>query len=251
MCRLLGYVARTPTTIAAVVGEQDIHDFTALSHKHRDGWGVAWASDDAVHVRKAAEAARRSDTFARHARDHRSDIGMVHLRWATLGFPVTAENAHPFTDGRYAFAHNGSIIPPSDLGRLIPEHVQARRRGDTDSEQYFLALLARLEDTDLVQAVADTVSEIANNCAFSSLNCVLLTPEVLVAVCRYDKSQATADEDPEYFNLRYRIRAGSVVVASSGWGTGWQELNNGEMLVAHRHSLDTEIRWISDIEVAR
>ena len=57
--------------------------------------------------------------FADWSRATRSDLGLVHLRRATLGLPVRAENTHPFTDGRLAFAHNGSISPPPALDVLL------------------------------------------------------------------------------------------------------------------------------------
>ena len=46
MCRMLGYVTRTPATSAGLLGEQDLQDFAELSHKHGDGWGFAapWAT---------------------------------------------------------------------------------------------------------------------------------------------------------------------------------------------------------------
>ena len=34
MCRMLGYVTRTPTTLADLLGEQDLQDFAELSRKH-------------------------------------------------------------------------------------------------------------------------------------------------------------------------------------------------------------------------
>ena len=60
----------------------------------------------------------------------------------------------------------------------------------------------------------------------------------------------TAEEGgPEYYRLRYRITPDSVVVTSSGWGSGWQTLDNGQMLVVQRHTLATEIIDVASVPV--
>jgi predicted glutamine amidotransferase len=107
MCRLLGLVSTAAVTLAGLLGEKDLAEFTELSREHGDGWGMAWAADGGVSVIKAPDAAVASSAFAHEARVHRGDLGMVHLRRATTGLEVKQANTHPFPDGRYAFAHNG------------------------------------------------------------------------------------------------------------------------------------------------
>jgi predicted glutamine amidotransferase len=202
-----------------------------------------------VEVRKRPDAARTSDEFAALARAGRSDLGIAHLRWATLGLGIGPGNTHPFSDGRLAFAHNGSISPPASLDRLLPRRVRRQRRGDTDSERYFLAVLARIrEGAAPAEALTTVVEEIAASTRFTSLNCLLLTPDELYGVCRYDTAAPVRDDEgPDYFRLRYRVAADSVVVASSGWGSGWQELGNGELLVVRRGSLDVSIAPLGEL----
>src|SRR4051794_15495367 len=118
MCRLLGWASRVPTSLLDLLGQDDLNDFTALSGKHGDGWGLARRTGAGVEVRKRPDAARTSREFDGRARDAGSDLGLAHLRWATLGLDVRVENTHPFTDGRVAFAHNGSIAPPESIDRL-------------------------------------------------------------------------------------------------------------------------------------
>ena len=144
MCRLLGWVTTAPTTLLDLLGEADLDAFTELSRRHADGWGVARATATGTKVHKRADAARTSRAFRSWARGHATDLGMAHLRWATLGLGVGVENTHPFTDGTVAFAHNGSVLPPGSLDRLVASDVARLRRGTTDSERYFLALLTRL-----------------------------------------------------------------------------------------------------------
>jgi predicted glutamine amidotransferase len=242
MCRLLGWATRRPTTLLDLVGTEDLHGFTELSAKHCDGWGVARATETGVKVHKRADAARGSRAFAHWARGYASDLGMAHLRMATMGLSVGIENTHPFTDGQYAFAHNGSVLSPASLDRLVDPGVARLRRGTTDSERYFLALLSRLRrGAAPADALRDTVDEIAAGLPFTSLNCLLLTAEELIAVCRYDPAADLEDRDPDYYRLRYRVTDDAVVVSSSGWGRGWQELGNGELLAVRRRSLTTTV----------
>jgi predicted glutamine amidotransferase len=250
MCRLLGYVSRTPAALADLLGEADLFEFTELSCKHGDGWGFAWATDAGVEVVKAPDAARTSDAFARHAHTHAADLGLVHLRWATLGLGVVPENTHPFTDGTIAFAHNGSIQPPSSLDALIPEELRRLRTGDTDSERYFLATRAEAKRTNPADGLAGTVRRIAASQSFSSLNAMIATPEELIAVCCYDPGAEKKEDEPDYYHLRYRVTPGAVVVSSSGWGGEWSSLENGEMLIVRRDTLDVSVRSVTGAGIA-
>jgi predicted glutamine amidotransferase len=250
MCRLLGYVTRTPTTLAGLLGEAELNEFTALSVKHGDGWGFAWATENAVEIRKSPDGARLSPAFAESAHEHTADLGLLHLRWATLGIEVEPENTHPFSDGTIAFAHNGSVRPPSSLDELIPDDMRAMRQGTTDSERYFLATAARTRETGVAEALADTVARVAASLEFSGLNAMIATAEELIAVCHYDPMAEAKEDEPDYYHLRYRVTPDAVVISSSGWGAGWQTLGNGEMLVVQRGTLDISVRSVVQAEAA-
>jgi predicted glutamine amidotransferase len=240
MCRLLGWATRTPTTLTELLGA-DLADFSELSTKHGDGWGIARSTRRGVAVRKRPDAARTSSRFAREA-GRRSDLGLAHLRWATLGLGVDRHNTHPFTDGRVAFAHNGSIKPPAALDVLLTDRSQRGRKGTTDSERYFLAVAQLLRDgaapEDALRTTADAITATAE---FTSLNCLLLTPDTLYTLCRFDPAGRWEDDDPDYYRLRYRVSPAAVVVGSSGWGRDWQELANGDLLVVGRRTLETTV----------
>src|SRR6201993_1260696 len=259
MCRLLGYVTRTPAALVELLGEADLFEFTELSCKHGDGWGAAWATDTGVEVVKAPDAARMSSAFGRQVHEHVGDLGIVHLRWATLGLKVAPENTHPFTDGTVAFAHNGSIHSSSSLDVLIPAGLQRLRMGSTDSERYFLAVLAEVMRDNplypngrgtLAASVAATVARIAASHTFTSLNAMIATPDELIAVCCYDPVAEEKEEEPDYYHMGYRVTPGAVIVSSSGWGAGWSSLDNGQILVARRGTLDVSVGWIADPRMA-
>ena len=263
MCRLLGYVARTPVTITDVVGD-DLERFRHLARVHGDGWGAAWGDSNGVSGRGVAsrvstEAADESADFAAFAGDHRSDAAIVHLRWATQGLAVCLPNTHPFARGDVAFAHNGSVLPPESLDALIPADLAAARQGDTDSERLFLAVLARLAGPDGVpaaEALAATLRAIDASLTFTSLNCMLLTPDELLVACLFRadvaEARAIAPLSPDYYEMRYRVRADSVVAGSSGWPQeGWTQLRNGELLSVDRASLATKVTTLSLLAAER
>lgn len=248
MCRLLAYAADHPTTLATLLGTDDLAEFTALSQLHGDGWGIAGAGTDTVSIAKASDAAHSSARFAHAAGDLAYDLALVHLRWATLGLPVLPVNAHPFTDGRLAFAHNGSIVPTDRLEPLIDEGLRHLAIGTTDSEKFFLAVLTHLarsggttHDDDAVAAsYAATVTAVQTTLAPTSLNSVLITPTRLMVAAAHDPLRWEND-DPTYYHLGYRQQAGAVVVASSGWGRGWTPLPSGHLLSVQRGSLRTTV----------
>jgi predicted glutamine amidotransferase len=244
MCRLLGYVTRTPTTVVDVVGAADLEEFRHLSRTHGDGWGAAWAGDAGVETRVSVEPADDSDDFRDFAQHHVADATLVHLRWATLGLAVTPDNTHPFTDGTVAFAHNGSVMPPESLDPLVDPDLAGRRRGDTDSERIFLILLGFLRDNAPAQALARTIEAVEASVAFTSLNCMLLTSDALHVVSQLGNRplESTIVDTVGYYDIHYRADTDAVVVGSSGWPQhGWTPLPSGHLLTVERSTLATKV----------
>jgi len=250
MCRLLGFVSHNPTTLRELLGEKELQEFAELSLKHADGWGFARATDTGVEVTKAPDAARDSALFSSVSTTQTAELGLLHLRWATLGLPLSPENTHPFVHGRIGFHHNGSVNPPESIDALIPEEFAALRKGATDSERYFLAMLAAASDGDPLTALERTATRISSQCEFSSLNAMTVTPDQLQVVNLFDPKAEALEGEPEYYRIGYRITADSVVVASSGWGSGWSYLENGEILTVDRGTLAVNIRSVTAAEQA-
>jgi predicted glutamine amidotransferase len=241
VCRLLGTVSTTPVTLDEVLGGER-EAFLALAAKHGDGWGHAWSTGRGLELRKAPDSALTSAELAGLAAGQPAEAALTHLRWATLGLSVRSANTHPFSGAGVAFAHNGSIEPPEALDGLVAPALRAQRQGDTDSERYFLAVLSRMADGASPQeALAATVADVlASGAQVHSLNCLLLTPDALLAVCCYDVG---SHGDPDYYPLLHRRSGDTVVVASTGWtdSAGWSTVSNGQMLVVERGSLSTSV----------
>ena len=114
-----------------------------------------------------------------------------------LGQALRGQVRLTVADGRVAFAHNGSIRPPAALDELLTQRSQRARRGTTDSERYFLLVAQRLRDgATPAEALRTTADEIAATTPFTSLNCLLLTPDELYAFCRFDPDGDLEDKDP-------------------------------------------------------
>ncbi|MCH7685797.1 MAG: class II glutamine amidotransferase [Planctomycetes bacterium] len=113
------------------------------------------------------------------------------------------ENTHPFTHGRWTFAHNGTVTAFDRLGpQLVTEtspHLQNCRKGSTDSEQVFYWLLSRMHGTcmspdgqhsdfsAMVAVFAESLQVLAKRCEeagvgeLERLNFLLTDGEVLLA----------------------------------------------------------------------
>lgn len=248
MCRLLGFVSRKPVSVNHLL-EDVLESFIEVSRHHDDGWGLAWYDEHGhLHMSKAPEAAHASEEFAHTVEEIRTDAMISHVRWATPGFSLCFENTHPFTYNRMAFAHNGAVAPNEKLEGFIAPHLQSEIAGMTDSERYFLALLSEIENAPPVEAFRTHLRSMHQHMQSSSLNCLLLTPEALYAVCDFDANAPLAQKDPDYFHLQYQVRPDAIVVGSTGLNqdVGWEILRSGQMLVVERDTLKMTI-----VDVAR
>ena len=264
MCRLLGWVTRERRSLRDVLGEESFVAFAQLSRIHADGWGVATADSTGMAGECSTSNAAADPVFRAVATNSAGQAGVAHLRWASPGLPVERHNAHPFLHQFYAFAHNGGIYPFERLDEILPGEWQAKMQGSTDSERYFLAVLAEMERNrvDVVTALPRVLRRLTEEFTPSSLNAMMLGSEALYVVNCHDASlrpvlpppeeqsvdemvEATEEEVP-YYDLRYRRTDGTVVVASSGFaqpeGGGWRRIENNTLLVVDRATLEvTEI----------
>lgn len=145
MCELFGMASRYPAVVRYSLEEFSRHG--GLAGPHKDGWGVAYYVDGDVRLLKETEPASDS-ACVRFIQEHpfASRIVVSHIRKATQGRPALA-NCQPFArelgGAMHVFAHNGDL----DRAALRDGMPLACHRpvGETDSEQAFCALLARLQ----------------------------------------------------------------------------------------------------------
>lgn len=243
MCRLMGFVSHEKTTFPHMAGP-GFKDFVALSSIHCDGWGVSTIDHDEekAHLVRAAEMAHTSSQFDSAIANANSDGGLLHLRWATAGLPVSENNSHPFVYNDYTFIHNGSIMPPSSLDPYIDPEFSWMITGDTDSERYFYLLMTEIKKHGFVAGVQRAVAIVKKHADFSSINAMIMNEDLFIALAEFDPERRPDFGDPDYYDLHYRKDAEGVVVASTGWPhEGWTPLPNHHMLVVDRTTFESKI----------
>jgi predicted glutamine amidotransferase len=237
---LLACVSQTDCTVGATLAS-NLDDFTAMSREHKDGWGLAWHSGTGIAGVREPRTAADDPSYRARLDDTVTDAAMVHLRLATPGLPVTDANTHPFLRNGMAFMHNGFVGPIAALDALVaagPAPV-----GDTDSERYFLAVLALMDTgvgaADALHATAHRMLTLAHT---SGANAMLLTDDALHVVCAYRPGTEPPGRPADYFELRYRADETSIVIASTGvQQDGWTVLPNGHVLTVHRKALELSL----------
>ncbi len=260
LCRLLGYVAAHPSSVSDILGADALDSFTSLAALHGDGWGMVWrgGSGSPTQAAKSPLSAAQDPDYAAMTRRPLGQAGLVHLRWATDGLAVSPGNTHPFVDGDYALAHNGSVSPIDRLDEMLTEESRASLVGDTDSERYFRFVLDCLADSDdETHGVLRAVRLLHEQFPTSSLNSVLLTPRRLFAVHVNSRAALPVDDlrslygsdelmptghATEYFTMAYRVTSESVQVISSGLNTeGWQPVPTDSVLVVDLATRDVSV----------
>ncbi len=238
MCRLMAFVSGQTRDFPGVVG-RDFPEFVRLSSFHKDGWGIAMnnAHKSQVLISRAPERASASAVFEERIHEMHGDGGLLHLRWATSGLENCDENTHPFVHGQYSFIHNGDIRPRENLDQFIRDELNAIRNGETDSERYFYLLLTEIDRHGIVDGVKSAVALIESVCTYSSINAMLLTPEHLIVITKFNPNRIPAGQPEDYYELRYTISQDTFLIASSGWSqSGWKSLSNGTLLIVNRKS---------------
>jgi predicted glutamine amidotransferase len=243
MCRLLGYVASEECTFADVIGE-GFENFIELSKEHKHGWGISASSTNTrttTLVRDLTLAAE-SAKFDESANELKSDGALLHLRLASKGITVDLSNNHPFVYGEFSFMHNGTIRSISEIEKLVDPRYLSQFTSTTDSERYFYAVLTAIDELGLLEGVRKAVRTLATNCDFTSINCMLLSPDYMVTVCEFNESDATEWTVNSHYELRYSVEDGVIKVASTGWGKDhWSGLENHSILVINRRDLTFEV----------
>lgn len=237
MCRLLAFTSTERKSFYDVAGS-NFDKFIALSSEHKDGWGIA--SDG--QVAKNLKAAFESVEFSDEVKELHTDGALLHLRLASKGLTVDIANNHPFTHDRYTFMHNGTLRPTNVAEPFISAHYKKFITGYTDSERLFFALLTQIDELGLIEGVRKTINEVRGIADYSAINIMIQTPEHLIAVCEFNEKNTSEWSGPDHYELRFMKTEHDVVIASTGWGNSdWQHLDNHQMLVVDRASLEFSI----------
>lgn len=178
MCRLLGYLG-PPVTLQALLYDppHSLHEQSWAPKSQRsgvvnaDGVGVGWYALD----RRPEPARYRSArpmwadaSLASMAGVVASTAVLAAVRSATFPSPSEESSTPPFTDGRWLFAHNGSVEGFRDgvgtrLRRSLSQRRDAGIVGTSDSEVLFALFLDRVDTgmppAEALRDVAGTVED--------------------------------------------------------------------------------------------
>jgi predicted glutamine amidotransferase len=237
MCRLLAFTSLERKSFYDVVGS-DFEKFVALSAEHKDGWGIGYEGE----VIKDINPANQSTLLTETGKSLETAGALFHLRLASKGITINIDNNHPFTHGTTTFMHNGTIRPSNTAEQYISEKYKPLVTGTTDSERFFYALLSQVDEFGLVEGVRSIVNKIRAVADYSALNIMVQTPNTLIAVCEFNDTNKSEWSGPDHYELRFSAREGDFLVASTGWGNSdWEHLNNHQMLVVNRSTLEYSI----------
>ena len=204
-----------------------LREFTSLSRENKDGWGLAWHDDaDVLRMATAPESAQVSAELDQLTETTRTDSLVMHLRSATRGFGLDLEDTYPFVRNG---CHNGAVKSVGGLEELVLKAERASFESTTDSERYFLATMNALGRDGVNKEVAlrEILHAVDEWCAYTSLNCLLLAPDRLYAVCCYDAgypdAQVIPGQGPGLLQALVQVpsssprRAGAPAVSGRPW----------------------------------
>jgi predicted glutamine amidotransferase len=204
MCRLFGQLSDAHRTASVPLCSAE-NALRTQSHLHPHGWGIAWYGASGPRVRRGVMAAHADLDFVRAGRSARSRIVLAHVRDASVG-RIALENTHPFVEGPWVFAHNGTVarykrsrpVREALLAAISPARRRALR-GETDSERCFQIFLSRLDlragrgratVAEVRTALAETVSlvrAVADRGELRSTLNFLVSDGRLLCACRHGK----------------------------------------------------------------
>ena len=147
MCRIFGF--RSVLQSGVHKSLVDSHNsILQQSHKHPDGWGMAYYKIGAPHVIKLGHQAKECNIFKKISGVVSSNTVVAHIRKSTVG-SVGPLNTHPFQFGPWVFAHNGNVENfhkvKSRFLECIDRELKSFILGETDSEHLFFLLLSLMK----------------------------------------------------------------------------------------------------------
>lgn len=242
MCRWIAYRGRV-TALEHYVTEpehslatQSLKALESTTNTNGDGFGLGWYGQHPepglYHETRPAWSDENLRYLCRHLQSH---LFFAHVRAAT-GTAVIRQNCHPFACGRWMFMHNGFVGSWNRLRRrvenMIPDALYPWRRGTTDSEAIFLAMMGAGLDIDPVAATArvlrglcDLVNEDAHR------EPLRFTAALSNGVDLYAFRFA---ENDSANSLYYREEGGEVVVVSEPLDRlyAWHQVPANHVLIA-------------------
>lgn len=156
MCRHLGWLGG-PASVASLILEPAngllVQSYSPRRQKHglmnADGWGVGFFDGQTPRRWRSATPMWGDSSLASVAPALRSGCIVAAVRSASIGMPIEATAAAPFTDGRWLLSHNGLV----ERG-VLPLSATAESTNDS-------ALLAALIFDRGLDSLGETIVDVA------------------------------------------------------------------------------------------
>ncbi|MGV0603429.1 ergothioneine biosynthesis protein EgtC [Mycolicibacterium sp. XJ1904] len=156
MCRHLGWLGQ-PASVASLILEPAngllVQSYSPRRQKHglmnADGWGVGFFDGATPRRWRSATPLWGDASLASVAPALRSGCIVAAVRSASIGMPIEASAAAPFTDGQWLLSHNGLVDR-----EVLPLSAAAESTNDS-------ALLAALIFDRGLDSLGDTVVDVA------------------------------------------------------------------------------------------
>ena len=169
MCGIFGIANQAEASRLTYLG------LYALQHRGQESTGIASSDEEQVYLHKSM--GHVADVYGEETLAKLRGVNAIgHTRYSTAG-DSSESNAQPLMVGtRYgmvALCHNGNLINAMALRRDLEE--QGALFQSTSDSEVILHLLARSQETDILEALKETVRQIQG--AFSIL---LITKDALI-----------------------------------------------------------------------
>jgi len=170
MCGIFGIANHTEASRLTYLG------LYALQHRGQESTGIATSDEEQVYLHKAM--GHVADVYNEDTLAKLKGINAIgHTRYSTAG-DSSEHNAQPLMVtmrpfGSVALCHNGNLINATALRRDLEE--QGALFQSTSDSEVILHLLARSQETDILEALKETVRQIQG--AFSIL---LITKDAII-----------------------------------------------------------------------
>lgn len=176
MCRHLGWLG-APVSVSSLVLDPPsgllVQSYAPQRQKHgvvnADGWGVGFFDADVPRRWRSASPIWGDVSLASVAPALTSGCVVAAVRSATIGMPMDASAAAPFSDGQWLLSHNGVVDRA-----VLP--LSAAAESVVDS-----ALLAALIFERGLDALGETVSEVGSADPSARLNIIAANGSRLLA----------------------------------------------------------------------
>ena len=224
MCRWAAYLGE-PVFLEDIVTAprhsliaQSHHALEAKTATNGDGFGIAWYGElPQPGLYRDVLPAWADCNLKSLCRQIRSGLFLAHVRAATGG-STCRDNCHPFVSGNWSFMHNGQIggfeLLRRGLEQGLPDALYAERRGATDSELFFLMMLAAGLDHDPQGAAERAAGQVIEASLNAGIEPAL---KLTAAFCDGEKLHAvrfsTAGSAPTLYTGTFRETAGRCLVS--------------------------------------